>query len=127
MKLQGITGEKVPKAKSKISQAVKAGDLIYLSGQTGVDPLTGQVREGIKNQTRQVFANIEAVLQAAGSSIDRIIYATVFLSDMNDWSAYNEVWGEIFARSEPCPARSTVQVAGLLGGIKIEIQVVAAS
>ena len=127
MKLQGITGEKVPKAKSKISQGVKAGDLIYLSGQTGVDPLTGQVREGIKEQTRQVFANIKAVLQAAGSSIDRIIYATVFLSDMNDWSAYNEVWGEIFASSEPYPARSTVQVAGLLGGIQIEIQVVAAS
>lgn len=125
MKLQGITGEKLPKARSKISQGVRAGDLIYLSGQTGVDPATRKVPEEIKEQTRQVFINIKNILEAAGSSLEKVIYATVFLPDMNDWAAYNEVWGEVFANSDPYPTRSTVQVAGLLGGIKIEIQVVA--
>jgi len=123
--LQGITGEKLPKARSKISQGVRAGDLIYLSGQTGVDPATRKVPEEIKEQTRQVFINIKNILEAAGSSLEKVIYATVFLPDMNDWAAYNEVWGEVFANSDPYPTRSTVQVAGLLGGIKIEIQVVA--
>ena len=121
----GITGENLPKAKSKISQGVRVGDLIFLSGQTGVDPITGKIPEGIKEQTRQAFVNIKNILEAAGSSLDKIIYATVYLPDMNDWPAYNEVWGEVFADVQPYPARSTVQVAGLLGGIKIEIQVVA--
>lgn len=120
-----ITGSNIPKAKSKISQAIRVGDLIFLSGQIGKDPATGEVPQGIKAQTRQALKNIETILKAAGSSLEKVISATVFITDMNNWSDFNEVWGEYFNLASPYPARSTVGVKELLGGMLIEIQVVA--
>jgi len=106
------------------SPAIVTGDLVYTSGQIGVDSKTGQIVEGgIEAQTEQVFRNLEAVLEAAGSSIEHVVKATVFLADMNDYNTMNELYKKHF-KGDP-PARSTVQVARLPRDAKIEIEVVA--
>ena len=106
------------------SPAIITGDLVFTSGQIGVDPKTGQIVEGgIEAQTEQVFRNLAAVLDASGSSIDHILKATVFLADMNDYNRMNELYKKHF-KGDP-PARSTVQVARLPRDAKIEIEVVA--
>jgi len=106
------------------SPAIVTGDLVYTSGQIGVDSKTGQIVEGgIEAQTEQVFRNLEAVLTAAGSSIEHVVKATVFLADMNDYNTMNELYKKHF-KGDP-PARSTVQVARLPRDAKIEIEVVA--
>ena len=106
------------------SPAIVTGDLVYTSGQIGVDSKTGQIVEGgIEAQTEQVFRNLEAVLTAAGSSMEHVVKATVFLADMNDYNTMNELYKKHF-KSDP-PARSTVQVARLPRDAKIEIEVVA--
>ena len=106
------------------SPAIITGDLVYTSGQIGVDSKTGQIVEGgIEAQTEQVFRNLEAVLEAAGSSIEHVVKATVFLADMNDYNTMNELYKKHF-KGDP-PARSTVQVARLPRDAKIEIEVVA--
>jgi 2-iminobutanoate/2-iminopropanoate deaminase len=106
------------------SPAIITGDLVYTSGQIGVDSKTGQIVEGgIEAQTEQVFRNLEAVLTAAGSSIEHVVKATVFLADMNDYNTMNELYKKHF-KGDP-PARSTVQVARLPRDAKIEIEVVA--
>lgn len=107
-----------------LSPAIITGDLVFTSGQIGVDPKTGQIVEGgIEAQTEQVFRNLTAVLEASGSSIDHILKATVFLADMNDYNTMNELYKKHF-KGDP-PARSTVQVARLPRDAKIEIEVVA--
>jgi len=106
------------------SPAIVTGDLVYTSGQIGVDSKTGQIVEGgIEAQTEQVFRNLEAVLTAAGSSIEHVVKATVFLADMNDYNTMNELYKKHF-KGDP-PARSTVQVARLPRDARIEIEVVA--
>jgi len=106
------------------SPAIVTGDLVYTSGQIGVDSKTGQIVEGgIEAQTEQVFRNLEAVLTAAGSSMEHVVKATVFLADMNDYNTMNELYKKHF-KSDP-PARSTVQVARLPRDARIEIEVVA--
>ncbi len=106
------------------SPAIISGDLVFTSGQIGVDPKTGQIVEGgIEAQTEQVFRNLTAVLEASGSSIDHVLKATVFLADMNDYNTMNELYKKHF-KGDP-PARSTVQVARLPRDAKIEIEVVA--
>jgi 2-iminobutanoate/2-iminopropanoate deaminase len=106
------------------SPAIVTGDLVYTSGQIGVDSKTGQIVEGgIEAQTEQVFRNLEAVLTAAGSGIEHVVKATVFLADMNDYNTMNELYKKHF-KGDP-PARSTVQVARLPRDAKIEIEVVA--
>ena len=106
------------------SPAIITGDLVYTSGQIGIDSKTGQiVQGGIEAQTEQVFRNLEAVLEAAGSSIEHVVKATVFLADMNDYNTMNELYKKHF-KGDP-PARSTVQVARLPRDAKIEIEVVA--
>jgi len=106
------------------SPAIVTGDLVYTSGQIGVDSKTGQIVEGgIEAQTEQVFRNLEAVLTAAGSSMEHVVKATVFLADMNDYNTMNELYKKHF-KGDP-PARSTVQVARLPRDAKIEIEVVA--
>ncbi|MEI2421619.1 Rid family detoxifying hydrolase, partial [Arthrospira platensis SPKY2] len=105
------------------SQAVKVGHFVFTSGQLGINPLTGQLRMGLEEQTRQVLANLAAVLEAAGSGMDKIIKTTIFLTDISEFSTVNSIYAESFG-AEP-PARSTVQVAALpLGGL-IEIEAVA--
>ena len=104
--------------------AIITGDLVFTSGQIGLDPKTGQFPEGgIEAQTQQVFRNLAAVLEASGSSVDHIVKATVFLADMNDYNVMNELYKKQF-KGDP-PARTTVQVAKLPRDARIEIEAVA--
>jgi 2-iminobutanoate/2-iminopropanoate deaminase len=105
------------------SPAIITGDLVYTSGQIGIDSKTGQLAEGFEAQLEQVFKNLTAVLEASGSSIDHVVKATVFLADMNDYNKLNELYSKKF-KGDP-PARSTVQVARLPRDARIEIEVVA--
>jgi len=103
--------------------AIVTGDLVFTSGQIGIDAKTGQLAEGIEGQFEQVFRNLAAVLEASGSSIDHVVKATVFLADMNDYNTMNELYKKQF-KGDP-PARTTVQVARLPRDAKIEIEVIA--
>jgi 2-iminobutanoate/2-iminopropanoate deaminase len=121
---QVIRTDKAPQAIGPYSQAVVAGGLIFASGQIPIDPATGQfVEGGIREQTAQVLRNVSQVLAAAGSGLDRVVRTTVFLADMEDFAAMNEVYGQFFT-SEP-PARSTVQAARLPRDARVEIDVIA--
>ena len=115
-----------PKALGPYSQAIVAGGMVYCAGQIPIDPATGQVvTGGIGDQTRQVLKNLKAVLQAAGSDLDRAVKTTVFLKSMDSFAAMNEVYGRPeFFGSHP-PVRSTVEVARLPRDVLIEIEVVA--
>ena len=103
--------------------AIITGDLVFTSGQIGIDSKTGQLAEGFEGQFQQVFKNLTAVLDASGSSIDHVVKATVFLADMNDYNTLNELYKKQF-KGDP-PARTTVQVARLPRDAKIEIEVIA--
>jgi 2-iminobutanoate/2-iminopropanoate deaminase len=119
-----INSEKAPKAIGPYSQAVKVGGFIFTSGQIPVDPATSTLVQGdIQAQARQVFANLSAVLEAAGASFSDVVKTTVFLKDMNDFAAVNEVYASYFAGD--FPARSCVQVAKLPRDVGIEIEMVA--
>jgi 2-iminobutanoate/2-iminopropanoate deaminase len=121
---EAITSPGAPKAIGPYSQAVRAGQLLFVSGQVPLDPATGQLVEGdIAAQTRRVFANLAAVLEAGGRTFADVVRTTVFLADMNDFAAVNEVYGSYF--SEPYPARATVQVARLPKDARVEIDVIA--
>lgn len=114
-----------PAAIGPYSQAVRAqGGLVYTAGQIALDPSTGQIIEGdIKAQTRRVMENLKAILEAAGTNLSNVVKTTVFLKDMNEFAAMNEVYGEYF-RNDP-PARSTVEVARLPRDVRVEIEVIA--
>ena len=113
-----------PAAIGPYSQAIRAGNLLFLSGQVPLDPATGNLVDGgIEAETRQVFQNIEEILKAAGASFDAVVSATVYLADMNDFAKVNEIYGTYF--SSPAPARATVQVARLPRDCRVEIQVIA--
>src|ERR1041385_8434150 len=117
------TGD-APAAIGPYSQAIKAGGFVFCSGQVGFDPQTGQfVAGGVAEQTEQVLKNLSAVLEAAGSSLDQVVKTTVFLADMKEFSAMNEVYARFFPA--PAPARATVAVAGLPRDARVEIEVVA--
>jgi 2-iminobutanoate/2-iminopropanoate deaminase len=103
--------------------AIITGDLVFTSGQIGIDSKTGQLPEGMEAQLQQVFRNLTTVLEASGSSLDHVVKATVFLADMNDYNAMNELYRKQF-KGDP-PARTTVQVARLPRDARIEIEVVA--
>ena len=103
--------------------AIVTGDLVFTSGQIGIDSKTGQLAEGFEGQFQQVFKNLTAVLDASGSSVDHVVKATVFLADMNDYNTLNELYKKQF-KGDP-PARTTVQVARLPRDARIEIEVVA--
>lgn len=121
---EAITTPEAPAAIGPYSQAIKAGTLLFLSGQIPLDPATGQlVAGGIESQTRQVFANIGAILKAAGLSFANVVSATVYVADMNDFGKVNEIYATYF--SAPAPARATVQVARLPKDALVEIQVTA--
>ena len=119
-----ISTENAPGAIGPYSQAVKAGNFIFCSGQIPLDPKTGEfVSEEIAEQTRQVLKNLSAVLEAAETSLNNVVKTTVFLADMNDFSAMNEVYAEFF--SENKPARATVQAARLPRDARVEIECIA--
>ena len=119
-----ISTERAPAAIGPYSQAIIAGGLVFVSGQLPLDPATGEMVEGdIAAMTRQIFRNIEAVLAAAGSSLDKIVKTTVFLADLADFQTMNGAYSEFFP-AQP-PARSTVQVARLPRDARVEIEVVA--
>ena len=121
---QIVSTTDAPQAIGPYSQAVKAGGLVYASGQIPLDPRTGQfVEGGIREQTEQVLRNLSAVLEAAGTGLDRVVKATVFLADMGDFAEMNEVYGRYFTQ-EP-PARSTVQAARLPRDARVEFDVIA--
>ena|SRR4029079_11189704 len=121
---EAISTPDAPAAIGPYSQAIKAGNLLFLSGQIPLDPKTGHLVEGgIDAQTRQVFANIGAILKAAGASFGNVVSAGVFLADMNDFGKVNEIYATHF--SAPFPARATVQVARLPKDCLVEIQVTA--
>lgn len=108
------------------NQAVIAGNLVYTSGQIPIDPATGQMETGdIRAQTEMVLRNLKAILEAAGSGLDRVVKVTVFLQDMNDFAAMNEVYMKYFPDKNFAPARSTIQVARLPKDAKVEIEAVA--
>jgi 2-iminobutanoate/2-iminopropanoate deaminase len=121
---EAINTPDAPAAIGPYSQAIRAGNLLVLSGQIPIDPGTGNLVDGgIEPQTRQVFRNMAAILKAAGASFDNVVSAGVFLADMNDFAKVNAIYAEYF--SAPAPARATVQVARLPKDCLVEIQVTA--
>lgn len=122
---QAVSTEGAPAAIGPYSQAVRAGSLLFISGQVPIDPATGVLVAGdIAAQTRRVLDNLGAVLQAAGASFDHVVRTTVFLADMNDFAAMNDVYAACF--HAPAPARATVQVSRLPKDARVEIDAIAA-
>jgi len=121
---QAVSSPGAPQAIGPYSPAIRAGHLLFVSGQVPIDPATGRMVDGdIAAQTRRVFENIGALLTAGGRSFADVARTTVFLADMNDFAGMNEVYGQYF--SEPYPARATVQVARLPKDARVEIDVIA--
>lgn len=119
-----ISTENAPGAIGPYSQAVKTGNMIFCSGQIPIDPQTGEfVSQDVAKQTEQVLKNLSAVLEAAGSDLKNVVKTTVFLADMNDFTAMNEVYTRYF--SENKPARATVQAARLPRDARVEIECIA--
>jgi 2-iminobutanoate/2-iminopropanoate deaminase len=124
MSKTAVSSPDAPKAIGPYSQAVRAGQFLFASGQIPLDPVTGTVVEGdITAQTRRVMENLGAVLTSAGLSFAHVVRTTVFLADMGEFAAVNEVYGKYF--SEPYPARATVQVARLPRDVRVEIDLIA--
>ncbi|MEK6324502.1 MAG: RidA family protein [Acidobacteriota bacterium] len=119
-----VQTDSAPKAIGPYSQAIKTTGFVFASGQIPLDPATMQIVEGgIREQTERVMNNLSAVLQAAGSSLDRVVKTTVFLADLADFADMNETYGRFFG--EAPPARSTVQVSRLPRDVRVEIDVIA--
>ena len=124
MRREIITTDRIAPSVGPFSAAVRAGDLLFLSGQVALDPATGKLVAGdVGAQAEQIFANISAVLEAAGKSFDDVMKTTVYLADMKDFGAMNTVYARYF--QTPYPARTTIQAAGLPLGAAVEIEVVA--
>jgi len=119
-----ILTEKAPGAIGPYSQAVKVGNMVFCSGQIPIDPTTGEfVSNNVAEQTHQVLINLSAVLEAAGTSLNNVVKTTVFLADMNDFTAMNEIYAEFFSDNKP--ARATVQAARLPRDARVEIDCIA--
>ena len=114
-----------PAAIGPYSQAIRNGDLVFTAGQIGLAPATGELRGGVAEQAERALRNLTAILDAAGTSLERVIKTTVFLADMGDFATVNEVYARHF--SSPFPARSTVAVSGLPKGALVEIEAIALS
>jgi len=124
MKKQVIHTEKAPKAIGPYSQAIRWGHLLFLSGQLGIDPASGNlVNGGFEAEARQVLANIQAILESQKSGMDKILKTSVFLTNMEDFAVLNGIYGTFIP--EPYPARTTIQVAALPKGARIEMEVIA--
>jgi 2-iminobutanoate/2-iminopropanoate deaminase len=116
--------DKVPPARVPLSQAIRAGDWVFASGQLGMDPRTGRLVEGgIKAETRQVCENLKAVLEAGGASLANVVKVTIYLADVDELMAMNEVFSQYFPKDPP--ARTTFQAARLIAGARVEIEAIA--
>jgi len=125
MPIETVATSGAPRAIGPYSQALRAGGFLFTAGQVGFDPATGELVDGgISQETRQVLQNIRAILEAGGSGLAQVVKTTVFLVDMADFGAMNEVYAEAFGAHRP--ARSTVAVAALPRGARVEIEAVAA-
>lgn len=121
---QEVRTDKAPKAIGPYSQAIVAGGFVFASGQIPLIPASGELNTGTTaDQTRQVLQNLSAVLEAAGSTLDDVVKATVFLKDMNDFAQMNAVYGEFF--KAPFPARAAIEVARLPKDVKVEVEAIA--
>lgn len=124
MKKQTIQTANAPAAIGPYSQAVRAGDLLFVSGQIPLDPKTGElVRGGISEETKKVLDNLKAIIEAAGGNLGDVVKTTIFLKDMGSFAAVNEVYGTYFP--QPFPARATVEVARLPRDVNVEIEAIA--
>ncbi|HEY8425589.1 MAG TPA: RidA family protein [Limnochordales bacterium] len=123
MQRRAIKTDRAPAAIGPYSQAVRCGNLVFVSGQLGLDPATGQLAETVEGQVRQALANLRAILEEAGASLDSVVKTTLFLRSMDDFALVNRVYAEFF--SEPAPARSTVEVAALPRGAAFEVEAIA--
>jgi 2-iminobutanoate/2-iminopropanoate deaminase len=121
---KAVTTDNAPRPIGPYSQAIVDGDLLFLAGQGPIDPATGATNLGdITAQTRRTLANVKAILEAAGSSLDKVIRCNVYLKDIGDFAAMNAVYAETF--TSPYPARTTIQAGALPGGIAVEIECIA--
>jgi len=123
VKIKIIKSEKAPKAIGPYSQALVIDNFVFCSGQIGIDPKTGNLVDGVENQTRQILENLKNVLEEAGSSLDKVVKTTIFLTNINDFAKVNEIYGQYFSLHKP--ARSTVCVASLPKKALIEIEAIA--
>jgi len=121
--MEKVETGRAPQAIGPYSQAVKAGGFVFVSGQIPLRPDGTLVEGDIRAQARQVLENVKAILEAAGSGLDRVVQVTAYLTDINDFQAFNEVYAEFF--KEPYPARAVVGVAALPKGVKVEVATVA--
>ena len=120
---QAISTQAAPAAIGPYSQAIRAGDFLFVSGQIPVDPATGGLVDGdVRAQSRRVLENVGAIIAAAGASFDRVVKTTVYLVDMNDFAAMNEEYAKFFGT--PAPARATVQVGRLPKDVRVEIDAI---
>lgn len=124
MKKELVISDKLAKPVGPYSPGIKAGNFVFTAGQIGVDPATGKLQDGIKEQTEQCLKNIAIILEAAGSSLDHVVKTTVFLADMAEFKEMNEVYTKYFV-TDPKPARSTVQAALVTPEMKVEIDAIA--
>lgn len=120
--VKAIHTEKAPAAIGPYSQAIEAGDFIYVSGQIGIDPRTADVVNGIEKQTEQVLKNLQAILSEAGTDFSQVVKFTIYLQSMDDFATVNEIYGSYL--SEPYPARATVEVSRLPKDVLVEMDVV---
>ena len=118
-----IRSDKAAKPVSAYSQAIKAGNLIFVAGQIALKPNGDKVTGDVKAQTRQVLENIKGILEDAGSSLDKVVKTTIYLTSLNDYAAMNEVYSEYF-KANP-PARATIEISKLVGGFTVEIEAIA--
>lgn len=124
MQRRVVHTDRVPPARVPLSQAIRMGDWVFASGQLGIDPGTGRLIEGgISAETRQVCENLKAVLEAAGSSMKKVAKVTIYLADLGELMAMNQVFSQYFPVDPP--ARTTFQAAGLVGGARVEIEAIA--
>lgn len=124
MQKRVVHTDKVPPARVPLSQAIRVGDWIFASGQLGNDPRTGRLAQGgIRAETRQALENLKAVLESGGSSLEKVVKVTIYLADLGELMAMNEIFNEYFPH-EP-PARTTLQAAALVGGARVEIEAIA--
>ena len=124
MTLEKIATDRAPMAIGPYSQAIRSGDLIFCAGQVGLDPATGEAVQGdVKAQTARILDNLAGVLAAAGSDLAHVLKTTVFLTDMGDFAAMNEIYAQKFGDHRP--ARSTIGIAALPRGLRVEIECIA--
>lgn len=120
---KAITTAGAPAPMAPYAQAIDGDDLVFVAGQVGLDPVSSTIPSGVYDETCRLLENIQAILVAANLALDDVVKTTVFVTDFDDYAEVNRAYAEYF--SEPCPARSTVRVAGLLAGARVEIEAIA--